>query len=105
MENTQRKTRRGRRDELLTLLNGWDPADLLEAGAPRDQYESVVDELLAELARAAGKEDIAAFLERAIRESFGVTPKDSLQFATRAVTWYELASREDASELEAAEGG
>lgn len=98
MEDTQRKTRRGRRDELLTLLNGWDPASLLNAGAPRDEYDGLVEKLLAELARAPGREKVAEFLDREIRERFGVTAKDSLQFATRAVTWYELSSKEEASD-------
>ena len=91
MDQPQRKTARSRRDELLTLLNGWDPAGLLQAGAPRDEYECVVDKLFSELSRGAGRDDVTHFLEREIGEHFGVAPKDAGHFATKVMTWYELA--------------
>ena len=94
MNDTQRKAHRDRRGELLTLLNGWDPAELLAAGAPRDEYDCVVDKLLSELSRGACKEDIARFLESEINEHFGVAPKETALFATKAVTWYDLSTRD-----------
>lgn len=94
MQNKPRKAPRTRRDQLLTLLNGWDPAGLLQAGAPRDEYDRIVDTLLALLSRNAGKEEVAAFLEREVREHFGKAPPDSSQFAAKAVTWFQLVSRE-----------
>jgi hypothetical protein len=97
MNQVQRKTTRGQRDELLTLLNGWDPAGLLQAGAPRDEYDCVVDQLLSELARGAGRDEVTQFLEREIGAHFGVEPKDAQQFATKAVTWYELSAREESA--------
>jgi hypothetical protein len=89
-----RKESRTRRGQLLTLLNVWDPAGLLQAGAPRNEYDSIVDELLGLLSRRAGKEEIAAFLEREVIERFGTPPPDPSQFAAKAATWFELASRE-----------
>lgn len=92
----ERKAIRGKREELLTLVNVWDPAGLLGAGAPRDEYRVVVDKLLAQLRHDAGREEVAEFLEREIFEQFAVEPKNVAQFATKAVTWYRLSSSEDA---------
>jgi len=94
MDHSQRKAARNRRDELLTLLNGWDPAGLLQAGAPRDEYEWVVDKLFSELSRGAGRDDVTHFLEREIGEHFGVAPQDAEHFAAKVLTWYELADGE-----------
>ena len=95
METKQRKAERAQRDQLLTLVNGWDPIGLLEGGAPRDKYDSVIDELLSMLAKQSSREDIAAFLNRALAARFGTKPKDVDAFANRAVTWYQLASAQE----------
>ena len=94
MDEKSRRGIRAHRDQLLTLVNGWDPVGRLEAGAPRDAYESVVDDLLAFLAEDRDKEDVAAFLDRKITDRFGAKPKDVLPFANRAVTWFRIASEE-----------
>jgi GGDEF domain-containing protein len=94
MEEKQRTHVRAQREQLLTLVNSWDPAGLLGAGAPRDQYDFVIDQLLGLLSRRATKDEIAEFLEREVSARFGTKPPDAGQFATRAVAWFQLASRE-----------
>jgi len=94
VQTKQRKVLRSWEGQLLTLLNGWDPAGLLQAGAPRDEYDCIVDSLLDLLSRNPGKEEVAAFLDREISERFGTAPPDAPQFAARAVAWFQLASRE-----------
>ncbi|HSP15216.1 MAG TPA: hypothetical protein VLV78_10740 [Thermoanaerobaculia bacterium] len=94
MDQKQRKTARGHRDQLLTLVNGWDPARLLQAGAPRHEYGPLVDKLLDLLSRNASKEEVAGMLDREIREHFGKTAEGSAQFAVKAVTWYQTLASE-----------
>jgi hypothetical protein len=97
MDKQERKTVRGQRDELLTLVNGWDPAGLIGAGAPRDEYDTLVDRLLGILARNASKEEVTQFLGSELREHFDAAPSDAAQFATKAVTWYALSSNDEAT--------
>ena len=85
---------RDHRGQLLTLLNGWDPAGLLEDGGPRNEYDAIVDPLLALLSSGASRGEVAKFLEKEVRERFD-TAADGSQFATRAITWFEIASREE----------
>jgi hypothetical protein len=94
MQGKQRKIVRDQRGQLLTLLNGWDPAGLLHAGAPRHEYDWIVDKLLGLLSRNASKEEVGAFLEREIRDHFGTAAPDGSQFAAKAVAWFEMVSRE-----------
>lgn len=94
MDPTQRKTVRGWREQLVTLINGWDPAGLLAAGAPRDEYDCLVDKLLSLLSRQATVEEVAEFLESEISSHFGARPSDTAQFAKRAVSWFHIASAE-----------
>jgi hypothetical protein len=90
----QRKSLRTRRDQLSTLLNGWDPVGLLKEGAPRDEYDYIVDKLLALLSRNVGKEEVAAFLAREVSDHFGTTAPDASQFAAKAVAWFRMVSSE-----------
>ncbi len=94
MNSKQRKVVRGSREQLLTLVNGWDPVGLLAAGAPRDEYEWMVDNLLGILSRPASVEEVAAFLESEISEHFGTPARGAEQFANKAVNWFRLASAE-----------
>jgi hypothetical protein len=94
MERTKRKAIRGWRDQLLTLINGWDPAGALAAGAPRDEYDGVVDELLSLLERRATAEEVARFLESEISDHFGARPEGAAQFATKVVSWFRIVSAE-----------
>lgn len=90
MHSDERKGIRDRREQLLTLLNGWDPAGRLRAGGPRDAYEQLVDDLLDLLSRAPGKEEIASFLERRIDEHFRVKPDGAEAFANKVLVWSQL---------------
>ena len=95
MDTKQRKGVRSQRDQLLTLVNGWDPAGLLEAGGRRDAYFGLIDDLLALLAGGATKDEIKEWLERQVNTYFGVTPAESDAFARRVFAWFELSSREE----------
>lgn len=92
METTQRKAVREQRDQLLTLVNNWDPIGLLQSGAPRDEYDRVIDKLLGMLSRSAPRDEIARSLEGDFVEHYGAKPKDLDGFVNRAVTWFKLAS-------------
>ena len=94
MNRPERKTSRGQRDQLLTLINGWDPAGLLAAGASRDAYEGIVDDLLNVLAGRATAGELAAFLDTEIEARFGAPPVDSMRFATKTVSWFEMSESE-----------
>jgi hypothetical protein len=94
MERKKRNAIRAQREQLLTLVNGWDPAGLLQAGGPRDEYDRLIDSLLGLLTQSASSEEVAQFLEREIREHFGVAPKDASQFAMKVITWYRLLTIE-----------
>jgi hypothetical protein len=89
-EKKKRKAVRSQRDQLLTLVNGWDPAGRLEAGAPRDAYVGVVDRLLPLLSHQATKDDVTEFLDREISEHFGTKPQGSGEFANKLVAWFSL---------------
>jgi hypothetical protein len=92
MDQETRKADRGRREQLVTLVNGWDPARLLAAGAPRDEYDSVVDKLLSLLSRQGTVEEVANFLDSEISAHFGARPNGAAQFAKKAVSWFHIAS-------------
>ena len=95
VQTKQRKALRTWEGQLLTLLNGWDPAGLRGAGAPRDPYDCIVDRLLSLLSRNASKEEVTAFLEREVAEQFGTAAPNASQFAAKAVTWFQMLSREE----------
>ncbi len=97
MERKKRKVARGWHDQLLTLLNGWDPVGLLDAGAARDEYECIVPKLLSLLTRQASEDEVARFLEAEISDHFGRSPRGAAQFATKAVRWFAIASAETPS--------
>jgi hypothetical protein len=90
VQTKQRKETRNQRGQLLTLLNGWDPAGLLHAGAPRDEYDFIVDELLGLLSRNTGQAEISAFLEQEVTEHFGTATPDASRFAAKAVAWFRM---------------
>ena len=90
MQTKKREEVRDEKGQLLTLLNGWDPAGLLAGGGARDAYSRIVDNLLPLLSRRASKSEVATFLEHEIREQFDSAPRDAAQFAAKAITWYRL---------------
>jgi hypothetical protein len=90
VETQHRKADRDQREQLLTLVNGWDPAGRLAGGAPRDSYHSLVERLLVFLASNPAREDVATFLETDISENFGAKPEGVPAFANKVVTWYGM---------------
>ena len=88
----ERKQLRTDREQLLTLVNQWDPAGLLEAGASRNEYSAIVDRLFTLLANEPSEAEIAAFLEREVTAQFGTGARDSARFATKVLTWSRLRS-------------
>jgi hypothetical protein len=88
----QRNAVRAQREQLLTLVNGWDPIGLLAAGAPRSEYEFVIDKLLELLSRNETEEEIARFLERGIADHFGTQPTGAGPFAKKVVAWFQMTS-------------
>jgi hypothetical protein len=90
METRQRKRQRDQRGQLLTLLNGWDPAGLLQAGAARDQYGAIVDQLLDLLSRTTSESEVTRFLEQQVTEHYGAAPTDTSRFAAKAVAWFRM---------------
>lgn len=95
MNLKQRKSVRGEREQLVTLVNGWDPAGLIAAGAPRNEYDSLVSDLLELLSRQQSVEEVARFLESEISRQFGAAPRDVAQFANKAVNWFRITSAEE----------
>ena len=94
MENEHRKALRVEREQLLTLLNGWDPVGRIATGAPRTDYDCIVDKLFGLLASHATKEQVAQFLETEIRERFGAAAHDIPQFVNRASAWFAMTEGE-----------
>lgn len=90
METRNRNRQRDQRGQLLTLLNGWDPAGLLLAGAARDQYGAIVDQLLDLLSRTTSESEVTRFLEQHVTEHYGAPPADASRFAAKAMAWYRM---------------
>ena len=88
--NRQRRSQRGRREQLLTLVNGWDPAGVLQAGGSRDSYEWLADKLLPLLEQNAGNDAVTAFLAREVDAHFHAAAPDVPQFAAKVVTWFRV---------------
>jgi hypothetical protein len=92
--DTKRKAARSEGEQLLTLLNGWDPAGLLEGGARRDEYVPLIEDLLALLSRTTSTDEIEQWLNQRVKDHFKTTPKATGAFAKKLVTWYEITRRE-----------
>ena len=76
---------------MLTLVNNWDPAGLLAAGAPRDRYEGLVDKVLGALSAGTTKEQLAALLETELRDGFGKNARGVSEFVNRVLAWHNLS--------------
>jgi hypothetical protein len=92
---TNQRKIRDQRGQLLTLLNGWDPAGLLHAGAARDEYGPIVDQLLDLLSQTPSEAEVTRFLQQQVTEHFGTAPADASRFAAKAVTWYRLLPQDE----------
>ena len=86
----QRREVRNEREQLLTLVNQWDPAGRISGGAPRDAYATLVDNLLSFIFNERSEPEVVAFLEREVRQQFGVKPADASRFATKILAWSHM---------------
>jgi hypothetical protein len=77
--------------ELGSLLNEWDPASLISAGAPADEYDCLVGPLLSRLSRRPSPVELGEWLRGLVTEHFGSCP-GTADFARRATAWYGLAT-------------
>jgi hypothetical protein len=93
-DSRQRRSQRGRREQLLTLINGWDPAGVLQSGGPRDSYEWLAAKLLPLLEENAGSDAVTAFLAREVDAHFHTAAPDAPQFAAKVVTWFRVLASE-----------
>jgi len=91
--HTERKHPRTEREQLLTLVNQWDPAGLIRTGALRGEYDLLIDKLFGLLTREASEAEIAAFLDREVLERFGVRAPLPARFAAKVVAWSRLRSQ------------
>lgn len=88
----ERRQPRTDREQLLTLVNQWDPAGSLAQGASRDAYSTLVDRLFNLVANEPSEEEITAFLVREVREQFGRDASEPARFATKVFMWSRLRS-------------
>ena len=89
VDNARRATR-DRREQLLTLVNNWDPAGLIASGAPRDRYEGLVDTIFSALSAGKTKEQLRTILETELRDQFRSAATGVESFVNRAFAWFEL---------------
>jgi len=90
MDIKQRHPERSRSEQLLTLVNNWDPANVLAEGASRHQYEAITNELFGLLSRGATRDEVSQFLNSKTTEHFGRPPHDVEQFVNRVFVWYDI---------------
>ena len=85
----ERAQSRQRWRELRDMVNAWDPVGLMAIGAPPDEYEDIVSEVLRALERRESAQQLAASLTGYIPAQYGSGPRDPSAFAAQAVEWYE----------------
>lgn len=73
---------------MTDLVNAWDPVGLIEAGAPRDEYDDVVNFLLRSLEAGTESDALARGLAGYIYARYGCEPSHARPLAARAVEWY-----------------
>ena len=71
-------------------MNEWDPAALVSAGAPADEYECLVGPLLSRLSQGLSPLELGEWLRADVTDHFGFS-KDTEQFARRVIDWYRVA--------------
>jgi hypothetical protein len=89
---SQHDAKIGTRD-VRRRLNGWDPARLIAAGAPEDEYDCLSGPLFRLLTEDAPADDIAAFIETEIASHFGVHCPSAFEFARELKSSYRSSRR------------
>ena len=79
--------------ELRDIVNRWDPIgvyDFKKIDWPRDEYDCVVGSLMSMLRAGKTSEEITHYLERRVREHFGleVAPGEAARCAEEAFLWF-----------------
>ena len=87
-KNKRKDSAKEQMRELQALFNEWDPAGLLNLGAPSDEYECLVGPTLSRLSQGLSAGALASWLTAHIADHFGVPPGDAGPFAERAAEWY-----------------
>ncbi|MGO9830583.1 MAG: hypothetical protein ACLPJH_10615 [Myxococcaceae bacterium] len=77
-------------DELQERLVDWDPAGLVAAGGPPDEYFPLLFPLIHRLDTGAGPEETGNWLGRELSVRFAATPTDAevQAFARRTAKWF-----------------
>jgi hypothetical protein len=81
---------RGER-ELRELLLRWDPIGVVhEPDWPQDEYDAFLEPVAERLREGASADELAAFLDAAVREHLGLEPDAAREaaFAREVVEWY-----------------
>jgi len=81
----------GLRADLRALLYEWDPIGVApEPEWPRDEYDDLVDPLLAALSARAAAGELAVLLEAHVHDHIGLDPDPDREerFAQRLVEWW-----------------
>ena len=73
-------------DAVKCVIDAWDPMALLKSGAPKDEYESEVAQIVARAKEIRSEADAARVLSEVMKMSFGeaFTP-DSCAEAGKAI--------------------
>lgn len=73
--------------DLQKLLNKW---NLLRVPVPPDEYDCLINPLLSMLHRKSSKQEIIKFIEKEMRNHFGVEleTKELEKFAESLINWY-----------------
>ena len=74
--------------EMTEMVNAWDPVGLISDGAPLDEYDCIVGDVMRGLERKDSPEQLATYLTAHIADHFGVQPRDPFPFVEQAVDWY-----------------
>ncbi len=74
---------------LEDLIDAWDPAGLLQIGAPKDEYECLVAPILSHLKRGDDPVQLATWLQSYIADHFEVSSPDARAFAEKVWAWHQ----------------
>lgn len=79
---------------MRTLVNEWDPAGLIDCGAPKDEYDGLVTRLMSLAYRTTTEEELTRFLVNHVAQYFAydLSVIDVQAFSARLLTWFENLS-------------
>lgn len=79
-------------EELINLLNEWDPIGIApELGGPRDEYDCFVEPILSLLNKGRDKQELTNFLTKHLEEHIGLQVelhKPDI-FAEKVLKWWK----------------